>query len=324
VKTALYTVTYSGMFYKGDALTLEEIFPRTAEMGFEGIEIGAKRPVASPLDLTQERRAAIRRLSDQHTLPIGCIGSYSDLASPVLEYREAQLTFLRETIRLAHDVESPVVRVFAAWPGVTIRDGHAYYQLAKTYGWHDVTWFEQWVWAREALAEASSWAEEYGVVLALQNHAPVTNTYSDVLELVSEVNSPSLQACIDAPHLADQSDVGVRKALLETADLQVWSHFGGYQETDGDRVLEDTGASVIAVNYPAFFRALHEINYDGFVAYEGCGPALVGHRYQGVEEVDRRARLALAYMQRQIAAAKAAVSQSSPRATDGVAVEAQK
>ena len=315
MKTALYTVTYSGMFYEGDALSLAQIFPRAAEMGFDGIEIGAKRPVASPLDLTQQQREATRRLSDEHALPIGCIGSYSNLASPVMEFREAQLTYLRETIRLAHDVEAPVVRVFAAWPGVTMRDGQAYYQLAKTYGWHDVTWFEQWVWVREALAEASRWGEEYGVVLALQNHAPVTNTYRDVLDLVREIDSPSLQACIDAPHLADQTDAGVRKALLETGDLEAWSHFGGYEKTEDDRVLEDTGDGVIAVNYPAFFRALREINYDGFVAYEGCGPALVGHRYQGVEEVDRRARLALEYMKRQIADAEAAAvgSQSFPR-----------
>jgi sugar phosphate isomerase/epimerase len=266
VKTALYTVTYSGMFYKGGALPLEEIFTRTAEMGFEGIEIGAKRPVASPLDLDQAQRKAVRRLSDRHGLPIGCIGSYSDLASPVLEYREAQLIYLHETIRLAHDVGAPVVRVFAAWPGVTLRNGQAYYQLAKSYGWHDVTWFEQWEWVRESLVEASRWAQECGVVLALQNHRPVTNTYSDVLELVSEVNSPGLRACIDAPHLADQSDAGVRKAILQTGELQAWSHFGGYEGTDGDRVLEHTGEAVIAVNYPAFFRALHEIGYDGFVA----------------------------------------------------------
>src|SRR5580704_16263303 len=212
VKTALYTVTYSGNFYKGDALPLEEIFPRAAEMGFEGVEIGAKRPVASPLDLTQARRTAIRRLSDQHELPIGCIGGYSNLASPVTEHREAELIFLRETIRLAHDVGAPVVRVFAAWPGVTMRNGQAYYELAKSYVWHDVTWFEQWEWARDSLAEASRWGKEYGVVLALQNHRPVTNTYRDVLDMVSEIDSPNLKACIDAPHLADQTDAGVRKA----------------------------------------------------------------------------------------------------------------
>lgn len=309
MRTALYTVTYNGGFYKGGALPLEEIFPRAAEMGFEGIEIGAKRPVASPLDLDDERRRKVRQLSEQHGLEIGCVASYSNLAVPMLEHREAQLMLLRETIRLAHDLEAPVVRVFAAWPGVTCRDGQTYYELAKRHtAWEGVAWFEQWSWARQCLEEAANWGEEYGVVLALQNHIPVTNSYEDTLAMVREVDSPWLKASIDAPHLADQSDEGVRRALLETGDLEVWSHFGGYVETANQCVLEDTGEGEIAVNYPAFFRGLHEIGYSGFIAYEGCGPALVGHEYQGVEEVDRRARLALTYMQRQIEAAKGAAA----------------
>ncbi len=306
MKTALYTVTYNGQFYDGRALTLAEIFERAAEMGFDAVEIGAKRPVASPLDLDAQDRRTVRELSDRHGIEIGCVAGYSNLASPVVEQREAQMLWLRETIRLAHDLGAPVVRAFAAWPGVTLREGRSYYQLAKSYVWHDVTWFDQWCWARESLEEAARWAEEYGVVLALQNHKPVTNTYRDALAMVREVNSPWLKACIDAPHLDDQSDAGVRAAILETGDLEAWSHFGGYQETPEHRVYEDTGEGVIEVNYPAFFRALAEIGYQGCVAYEGCGPALVDHRYHGIEEVDRRVRLALAYMKQQIALADAA------------------
>lgn len=312
MKTALYTVTYNGQFYKGRALTLEEIFARAADMGFDAVEVGAKRPVASPLDLDQERRSAIRALSVRHGVAIGCIGGYSNLVSPVLEQREAQMLMLHETVRLAHDLEAPVVRVFAGWPGVTLRNGQSYYELAKSYKWHDVTWFEQWEWAREGLEEAARWGERYGVVLALQNHKPVTNTYRDALAMVREVDSPWVKACIDAPHLTDQSDAGVRQAILETGDLEAWSHFGGFEETPDHRIYEDTGEGVISVNYPAFFRALVEIGYEGCVAYEGCGPALVDHEYRGVEEADRRVRLALAYMKREIAAAEAAQKQLNP------------
>jgi len=299
-------VTYNGQFYKGLPLPLEEIFARAADMGFDAVEIGAKRPVASPLDLTSDRRRTIRQLSARHGVEIGCVGSYSNLVSPVLEQREAQLLALHETVRLAHDIEAPVVRVFAAWPGVTLRDGQSYYELAKSYNWHDVTWFEQWQWARQCLEEASRWGERYGVVLALQNHKPVTNTYRDTLDMVREVDSPWLRACIDAPHLQDQSDEGVRRALLDVGQLEAWSHFGGYEETPDNLIYEDTGEGVVAVNYPAFFRGLCEIRYEGAIAYEGCGPSLVRHEYRGIEEVDRRVRLALAYMRREITAAETA------------------
>lgn len=312
MKPALYTVTYNGQFYKGAPLSLEEIFKRAADMGFEGIEIGAKRPIGSPIDLDASRRAQIRQLSATTGVQIGCIGGYSDLASPVLEQREAQLVWLRETIRLAHDLEAPVVRVFAAWRGVTLRDGQSYYDVAAQYGTPGVAWFERWQWAREALTEAARWGEEYGVVLALQNHKPVINTYRDALEMVREIDSPWLKACIDAPHLHDQTDEGVRQAMLETGDLEAWSHFGGFEAAPGDRIYEDTGEGVISVNYPAFFRGLQEIGYQGFIAYEGCGPSLVGHEYRGLEEVDRRVALALAYIKRQIAAAQQVDGARSP------------
>lgn len=300
MKTALYTVTYNGGFYRGAALTLEEIFLRAADIGYDGVEIGAKRPIASPMDLDSGRRRAVRRMSSRTGVEIGCVAGYSNLAGPVLEHREAELVWLRETIRLAHDLEAPVVRVFAAWPGVTLRDGQTTYELARSYRWHDVTSLEQWSWVRQCLVEAARWAENYGVVLALQNHGPVTDTYRDTLDMVHEIKSPWLKACVDAPHLEDQTDAGVRQALLETGDLEAWSHFGGFQETPSHHVYAQAGGRVVAVNYPAFFRALREIGYRGFVAYEGCSPTLVGHDYQGTEEVDRRATLALQYMRRQI------------------------
>jgi sugar phosphate isomerase/epimerase len=304
MKTALYTVTYSGLFYKGGPLTLEQIFPRVAAMGFDGIAIGAKRPVALPMDLDARQRKAAIQLSARHHLEIGCVESYSNLASPVMEQRDAQLTLLHETIQLAHDIEAPIVKVFAAWPGVTLRNGQACYELAASYKWHDVTALEQWHWVRDSLQEVVRWAEQYGVRLALQNHRPVTNNYHDVLAMIKEIDSPWLKACIDAPHLEDQTDEGVRQAVQETGKLQAWTHFGGYEETADHRVLASTGGDRdVAVNYPAFFRSLQEIGYDGFIAYEGCGPALIGHDFHGLDEVDRRAKLALAYMKRQIAQA---------------------
>ena len=306
MKTALYTVTYSGSFYRGSHLSLEQIFPRIAEMGFDGIEIGAKRPVASPLDLDSDCRREVRRLAQRYGIEIGCVGSYSNFATPVPEQREAELLMLREIIRLSHDLEAPVVRVFAGWQGVTMRDGQASYEMARSYGYHDVTSLEKWHLARTALEEASRWGEQYGVVLALQNHSPVTNTYQETLEMVREVDSPWLKACIDAPHLADQSDEGVRRVVLAAADLEVWSHFGGFREGEGGRVAAPTSEGEVAVNYPAFFRALEEIGYQGFIAYEGCSPTLINHEYAGIDEVDRRARIALDYMKRHIALAAAA------------------
>ena len=41
-------------------------------------------------------------------------------------------------------------------------------------------------------------AEDYGIVLAMQNHGPdIVNRYQDVLSLIEEVGSPVFKACMD-------------------------------------------------------------------------------------------------------------------------------
>ncbi len=305
MKIALYTVTYSGVFYDGEHLPLKEIFPRAADLGYDGIEIGAKRPVACPLDLDASARKEIKALGPRFGMEIPCIGSYTDFSSSVPEHREMQLLMLKEIIRLAHDLESPVIRIFAAWSGITMRNSYGVYEISRMhYQQPGTTNLEKWLWTRECIQEASKWAEQYNVILALQNHSPVTNNSKQTLEMIKEVNSPWVKACIDAPLLTNQADEFVYNSVIEAGEQQVWSHFGGYEETVDGKIQEETDKGTSIVNYPAFFKGLRDINYQGYIAYEGCSPVLVNHNFRGLEEVDRRARLACDYIRRQISIKK--------------------
>ena len=55
VKPALYSVTYIGLWYRGDALTMEQVLERGKRFGYEGVGIEAKRPHAFPLDWPKRR-----------------------------------------------------------------------------------------------------------------------------------------------------------------------------------------------------------------------------------------------------------------------------
>ena len=63
--------------------------------------------------------------------------------------------------------------------------------------------------------------------------------------------------------------------------------------------LTPPGGSLI--NFEAFVRELKKIGYEGYLAYEVCGPVLVNHQLQGIEEVDRLVKAALGYMKKLIA-----------------------
>jgi sugar phosphate isomerase/epimerase len=60
MKLGLYSITYLGVWYRGRALTLDELIGRAREYGYEGVEIDGKRPHGSPLDLPRRRCEELR------------------------------------------------------------------------------------------------------------------------------------------------------------------------------------------------------------------------------------------------------------------------
>jgi sugar phosphate isomerase/epimerase len=302
MKVGLYTISFAGVWYEGPALALEEIFKRAGDMGFDGVEIGARRPHASPMDLDGTARERMRQQAGKAGLEIPAVASYNGFASPVLEDRENQLLMVREQIKLARDLGAPILRLFAAWRGITLRDGHGTYEMTRRYwenGYPDVLSSERWHWVRECLKEVAEFAGEMGVTLALQNHDPVIRRYQDVLDFLAEVDSPALKACIDCPLLTSQQDDYVMQAVRATGDLEVHSHFGGeFEERDGEvtqRPIRFTDREPF--NYPAFVTALKEIGYEGYLCYEFCHPCLGDkHELLGVEAVAEQVQLAQRYM----------------------------
>jgi sugar phosphate isomerase/epimerase len=305
MKVGLYTVSYSGLWYDGPALSMSDFIARAKERGFDGIEIGLKRPHASPIDLDEAACEGIRSELDRRGMALAACAGYNDFSSPVDEHREMQQYFVRGQIDLTKWLGGPVLRLFAAWPGVTRRDGIGTYDMVRRYlpeQFPYATALERWRFVRDGLRQAADYAEEQGVMLALQNHAPIITQYQHMLELIREVDSPNLKACLDCPLLRPRDGDAdyVAQAVRDTGDLQVHSHFGGEFQGDAEGVAQLEGPT----NYPAFVKALKEAGYDGWVCYEFCHPCLdARHEPAGMERVDEQVGMAAEYMKRVIAEA---------------------
>ena len=315
MKVALYTISYQGLWYADDFVPLKQLIPKVAEFGYDGISLSGKRHHASPLDLDKTACNEIKELVNSAGLELVALDTYSNFMDPVMEHREAQLVWLRELIRLADNLDIRIVKIFAGWMGTTQRNGKgAYdrlYNLLLPYG----TDAERWNWIKECIKEGVKWADEYDITLALQTHGPpVRFGYEDTLAMIKEIGSDRVKMCLDIGFgcfnpVTQQSDEYITKAVQECRDLMVYSHFnGGFRETaDGDFIQEPhdvpgltpPGGSLI--NYEAFVRELKKIGYEGYLAYEVCGPVLVNHQLQGIEEVDRLVKAALGYMKKLIA-----------------------
>ncbi len=236
------------------------------------------------------------------------------------------------------DLGAGILRVFLAWPGATTApegggratkapEGGGRYDIAQRI-WdaahQDVPEQQAWEWCRECLIEAARYAGDHGVTLALQNHRPIINNYRQMLQMIREVGSPHLKACLDAPILERKEPDYVRQAVLDTGALQVQSHFGGEYERpkpDGpilraavrrlpDGRYERQGYEDMQKDYYLpFVRALIQIGYRGFINYELCHPLpVINGQTVGIEFVDASARLAAEYMRGIIARARTAAA----------------
>lgn len=299
MKVGLYSITFLGIWYRGEALPLKEIVKRARKYGYAGIEIDGKRPHGNPLDWPTKRCKELRAVADAEGIEIFGVAANNDFSSPIPEHRECQTAYVKELIRMTSDLGARTLRVFLAWPGVTKHPQLAQYTIARNiwkYTHEDFTEQPTWAWCREGIAECARYAQDAGVILALQNHAPVIRDYQDVLKMVHEVDSPNLKVSLDAPIMVDKRPESIQRAAKAVGNLQVLSHFGGEYERNEDHRIEG------ATFYAHFVRAMHEIGYSGYLSYELCHPLpVVNGQTVGIEYAEKNAQLAAEFMRELIA-----------------------
>lgn len=305
MKISLYSISYLGIWYAGPALDFETCVKRAKGYGYDGIELDGKRPLGNPMDLNQRQRERMRSVLEREGLEISCVAANNDFSSPIPEQRECQLLMVREQGRLAADLGAKVVRLFAAWPGVVMRDGIATYDLVRSnfYTFEGqypfCTRLERWNFVKDCLKEAAAFGEEFGVVMALQNHAPLIRHWKDCYDLVKEVNSPWLKMCLDLPLLTSFDKGFVRQAVLTVGDLQVYSHFGGefFRDEQGRVQQKALEFGKPVPDYAYFLELMREIGFDGYFGYELCHPVLnEAHEPMGITYVDEQVKLAREFM----------------------------
>ena len=301
MKFSLHSVSYGGAWKGQHVLSLKDFICKAADLGYDGVEIMAKRPHASPLDLKEEDCKQLRKLAESKGMEIECLAGYHDFSHdsihPDMAHNEKELVYLEAELNLAVWLGAPLLRVY----------GGSIYS--------DASWDEQWKWVIESLKEGAKLAEKYGVILGLQNHNEIGHYHEDVLDIIREVGSKNLKVCLDAPYIA-MTGAPLDKAVHQVGNLIVhstcsdhkirplirWpqlasSHnhsVGFYKVNRWNSVPIGDGE----IDYKTFVRALVEIGYKGFLGYEMCGPIPGG----GAEEnLDKAAKKSLDYMRNLVA-----------------------
>lgn len=321
MKFALLSVTYSGLFYKGAALTLEQQIRKAKKMGFDALSIETKRPVAFPLDLNKNNRMRIKQLAADEGLALCAVESMSCFTSRHMEERENNLSMMRHTLELAQDLNIDLVKIFAAWPGI-INDEeelaqYAVYEKGNPFKPLNSGDLRIWKRAIDGIREVADWAADMGITLALQNHAPVLRPgYEDTLSMLNELERKNVKLCLDVPLFAErQSNNYVREALHKCGEHIVLTHYGAWnlKELDNGKVEQEPAPHTGAIiNYKTYFEGLQAAGYNGYLVSEYCLPVIRNHKAAGIEEVDYATELGMRYIKQLIGPAR---KQAAPLTT---------
>ena len=321
MKLALLSVTYAGLFYKGKALSLVEQVRKAKELGFEGLAIETKRPIASPLDLTKADRQKLKAVAADEGVELCAVESMSNFTSRLSEERENNLAMMRMVLELAHDLDVKLVKVFASWPGIIDDEQplamYAPYDRGNYYKPLSTSDLLPWKRAVEGIREVAASAADMGITIALQNHAPVlTPGYEDTLEMMQEIDRSNVKLCLDVPLFFDrQKSDYVRKAVQECSGEIVYSHYGAWNLSEGDdgEVVQDPAPTHGGhINYEVFLEELLKTGFKGYIASEYCLPVIRRHQVSGIQEVDKATKMGMRYIKGLIANAKANLARQSP------------
>jgi sugar phosphate isomerase/epimerase len=295
IKTCLHSVSYSG-FWRGQArLTVDEFLVKAKELGYDGVMLMAKRPHVSPLDYDTEARKALRRRIEGLGLKLVCLAGYTDFTAGIdkagIPHVEIQANYVEDLARLARDLGTNMVRVFTGYERPGIPFDKQYANVVK------------------GLKLSGEKAAQYGITLAVQNHHDIGAHHDTMFWLLQEVNLPNVKAAFDAwtPTLQGLTPTQIKAAVHRMKPFMVHTTVADYVELSRwryesnvtnfmprDSVMRAVPLGEGVIDYQAFFEALREIGYQGYIAYEMCEVLDGGGSLANLEKA---AAQSLVYMQ---------------------------
>lgn len=282
----LFSVSYAGLWGQHD-LELDSFIRRAADMGYEAVELMGKRPHLGALDADEGRLKHIRDTAAEAGVEIATIAGYTNFTLgqgteiPAVEF---QLLYVRKLASIARQLGAKNIRIFSG-----------YSTDLESYG-------ADWKICVDAVRQCARVAEDYGVVIGVQNHHDVGVGVDSYVEFLDEVDHPNCRAMFDAwapaLHGNDLRDCAKRLAprMIQTtvADYVRLPRYAYMPGLVNYKRLDDMVRAVPMgegfIDYESFFAGLREGGFDGYVAYEMCSPLRGG----GSEaNLDRAAKISL-------------------------------
>ncbi|HZG86612.1 sugar phosphate isomerase/epimerase family protein [Paenibacillus sp.] len=221
-----------------------DLIDRTKSLGLDFIEI----PLMA-LE-TYDAAAIKRRLEDtgMDAVTSTVLLHGTDITSEDPAVRRNGVEYLKACVRATADI------------GKTNLSGVLYSQHVKETNKRPAE--QEWEWAADALREAAKFAQDYGVALGLEPvnryESNMVNTCEQARRLKEMVGEPNVKIHLDTYHM------NIEEKSFYEATKAAGGDLIHYHLCENDRGIPGTGL----VDWDGIFRALGEMNYQGYAALE--------------------------------------------------------
>jgi sugar phosphate isomerase/epimerase len=233
--------------------TLETAIDRTAQIGYEGIEIIGNRPHLFPGDHTATDIEKIRHRLDATGLTCVCVAAFDgtnhwSLSSPESSVRRATIEHVKRCVENAATLGAPVVESVSGKPVIIEDDFSA-----------------AWDRTREGYTQLAAFADAAGVTIGLEfEESNVVGDVEAAVRMLREVNSPGLGALIDLGHAALERYMTVADAVHKVGPWLIHVHA---DDNDG-LVHRHLPIGEGTIHWPSTLQALADVGYDGWLTVE--------------------------------------------------------
>jgi sugar phosphate isomerase/epimerase len=218
-------------YLEGGKMSYENFIEEAYSIGLDGVEITLYwLPSKEPQYFRK-----LKRLALSLGLVVSCTGISTDFCNPDPMERERTIGMVKEGLNIARELGAPVLRVFGGYVPKSFSEEHVI----------------QWV--IEALKKCVNYAEESGVVIALENHGGITARADNVVRIVEDVGSPWFRVNLDLGNYTESTYEDIAKTVPYAIHIHGKTMISGDGEVDYDKVkkiLEDKGYNgFISIEY---------------------------------------------------------------------------
>jgi sugar phosphate isomerase/epimerase len=290
VTPVLFSVSYAGLWGQ-QSLSLEKFIAKAARLGYPAVQLMGKRPHMSVLDTDESSAADIKALAKKHKVEIATVAAYNDFTAGgharEVPFVEMQVAYIRRLAQLAKVLGAKLIRIFTGYS--TDLEGYA----------------SDWNVCVKAVRECAEAAEEYGVIIGVQNHHDVAVGSRSYIEFLNDVNHKNCKAMFDpwSPALNGEDlysyakELAPRMVQTTLADYSVQKRFKYCPGLVHYKELTPMAKAVPVgdgdLDLAVFFKGLADGGFNGYTAYEMCSPLRGGG---SMENLDRTAKKSLEKM----------------------------